>query len=252
MPGDAGVREHRLVLERRRVHLAVAVALEHAAQSVGDRAQLARLVGQHVAGAAGDRMHHRGVRETTRGPARWRHALDARAELAQALVDALVPAVDLADVADLAATLGAQRREQHRHPGADVRRLDALAAQSARAGDDRAVRVAHDDVGAHQDQLVGEDQAVLEHPLVHEDRALGLRGERDRDRGQIGRERRPGTVLDLALVLPHVGLHDELLPAGHEHVVAVELGAQAQALEHEADHAQVAGHGVLDAQLAPR
>jgi hypothetical protein len=50
--------EHRLVLERRRVHLAVAVALEHAAQSVGDRAQLARLVWQHVTRAAGDRMHH--------------------------------------------------------------------------------------------------------------------------------------------------------------------------------------------------
>src|SRR5688572_8154200 len=56
-------------------------------------------------------------------------ALDARAELAQALVDALVAAVDLADVADLRASLGAQGRDEHRHAGADVGRLDALAAQ---------------------------------------------------------------------------------------------------------------------------
>ena len=62
-----------------------------------------------------------------------RDALDARAEVAQALVDALVAAVDLADVADLRAPVGAQRGDQHRHAGADVGRLDALAAQPRRA-----------------------------------------------------------------------------------------------------------------------
>src|ERR1700679_4282130 len=68
-------------------------------------------------------------------------ALDVRPQLAQALVDPLVAAVDLADVADFAAALRAQRRQQHRHPRADVRRLDALAAQASRTGDDRAVRI---------------------------------------------------------------------------------------------------------------
>src|SRR3954462_7513639 len=75
-------------------------------------------------------------------------ALDPRAEIPQAFVDALVAAVDLADVADLAAAAGGQRRDQHRHAGADVGRLDAPTAQSARPGDDRAVRVAEHDVGA--------------------------------------------------------------------------------------------------------
>ena len=42
--GHVRTREHRLVLERRRVHLAVAVALEHRAQGVGDGANLARLI----------------------------------------------------------------------------------------------------------------------------------------------------------------------------------------------------------------
>ena len=48
-------------------------------------------------------------------------ALDARAEGLKALVDALVAAVDLADVADLQAALGAEGRDEHGHAGADVR-----------------------------------------------------------------------------------------------------------------------------------
>src|SRR5919112_5838036 len=81
-------------------------------------------------------------------------ALDAGAERAQALVDALVPAVDLADVVDLGLALRAQRRDQHRHARPDVRRGDALAAQPARADDDRAVRIADRDLRSHRDQLV--------------------------------------------------------------------------------------------------
>src|SRR3954454_22513745 len=61
------------------------------------------------------------------------HALDARAQLAQALVDPLIAAVDLADVADLAGALGAQRGDEHGHAGADVGALHALAVKPARA-----------------------------------------------------------------------------------------------------------------------
>jgi hypothetical protein len=43
---------------------------------------------------------------------------------------------------------------------------------------------------------------------------------------------------------------DELLAARDDDVVAVELGAQPQALEHQPDHAQVVGHAVGDPQLA--
>src|SRR5829696_10044265 len=69
-------------------------------------------------------------------------ALDARAERAQALVDALVSAVDLADVVDLGLALGAQRGDQHRHARPDVRALHARAVQPGRPGHDRPVRVA--------------------------------------------------------------------------------------------------------------
>ena len=80
----------------------------------------------------------------------------------------------------------------------------------AGAADDRAVRVAERDVGAHQDELVGEDQAVLEHPLVDQHRALALGRQRDGDRRQVGRERRPRAVLDLGLVLADVARGDQL------------------------------------------
>ena len=39
------------------------------------------------------------------------------------------------------------------------------------------MRVAQGYVGTHENELVGEDQAVLEHPLVDQHRALALRGQ---------------------------------------------------------------------------
>src|SRR5215203_1239017 len=57
-------------------------------------------------------------------------ALDAGAQVAQALVDALVAAVDLADVADLAHPVRAQGGDEHGHAGADVGRLHPLAPQA--------------------------------------------------------------------------------------------------------------------------
>jgi hypothetical protein len=50
--------EDRLVLDGRRVDLAIAVALEDVPKSVGDRAQLPHLVGEHVAGPARDAVDH--------------------------------------------------------------------------------------------------------------------------------------------------------------------------------------------------
>src|SRR5439155_14626981 len=97
-------------------------------------------------------------------------ALDARAEGPQPLVDPLVAAVDLADVADHRGALGRKRGYEHRHAGTDVRALEPLTVELRRARDDRSVRVAEDDPRAHADQLVDEEQATLEHLLEDEDR----------------------------------------------------------------------------------
>ena len=57
---DAGPRECPLVLERRRVDLAEAGGVEHGVHPVGHRPDLAHLVREHVAGAAGYAIDLRG------------------------------------------------------------------------------------------------------------------------------------------------------------------------------------------------
>src|SRR5438270_3684808 len=98
--------------------------------------------------------------------------LDSRSQIPQSLVDPLVAAVDLADVADLGGAVGAQRGDQHGHPGPDIRRLHSLPGQEPRTEDDRAVGITDRDRRAHQLQLVAEEQPVLEHLLVDHDRPL--------------------------------------------------------------------------------
>src|SRR5688572_13184908 len=158
-------------------------------------------------------------------------ALNPRTERAQPLVDPLVAPVDLRDVADGRRAFGAEARDEHRHPGSDVRALQALAVELRRPGDDDAMRVADDDAGAHADELVHEEQAVLEHLLEEEDRPLRLGGNNNRDRREIGRERRPDAVLDLRDLPAEVVLDDEVLPRGHVHRVSSQLDPHAEALE---------------------
>ena len=58
-PAQVGAGQHRLVLERGGVHLAVAGVLEDAAHGLRDGAQLARFVRKDVSGPARDGMDHR-------------------------------------------------------------------------------------------------------------------------------------------------------------------------------------------------
>ncbi len=73
----------------------------------------------------------------------------------------------------------------------------------------------------------------------------------ERDRGQVGREGRPGAVLDLRDRVAEVGLDPQLLPGGDEHVPAVHLRVQAEAAELAAHHQQVERLDVADAQVSP-
>src|SRR5690242_10740700 len=52
------------------------------------------------------------------------NAGNRRAQRVQTLIDALVTALDLADIVDEAGALGAERGQQHRHAGADVGGLE--------------------------------------------------------------------------------------------------------------------------------
>ena len=122
--------------------------------------------------------------------------------------------------------------------------LDALAV-AARTADDRPVGIAERDPSAHGEQLVDEEEAVLEHLLEDQDRTPRLGGEGEGDRGQVGRERRPGTVVDLRDRVAEVVPDLERLVRWHEHVVALDHRLQAEAREVAADRDQVVGlrHG---------
>ena len=84
-----------------------------------------------------------------------RAPFDVRAEGQQLVLQPLVAAVDLADVADLAGSFGCQRRDHQRHAGADVRADHGVAAQRRRADYHRAVRVAQDDLCAEGVSEIG-------------------------------------------------------------------------------------------------
>src|SRR5262249_20765948 len=104
-------------------------------------------------------------------------ALDLGAERAQPLLDALVAANDLADVADRRGAVRAEARDQHRPARANIGALHSLPVQPRGPGDNRAVRVAEDDPGPHVDELVDEEEPALEHLLEDQDGALCLRGD---------------------------------------------------------------------------
>src|SRR5687768_5721382 len=61
--------------------------------------------------------------------------LDPGAECPETFIDALVAAIDLPHVVDDALSLRAERGDEHRHAGADVRRLERRAAQLRRSDD---------------------------------------------------------------------------------------------------------------------
>src|SRR5215218_4214443 len=187
-----------------------------------------------------------------RGPPASAGAFDVGPQGPQALVDALVAPVDLAHVADDRLAVGGEGGHQQGHAGADVGRLQPLPVQRGGAVDDHPVGVADDDPGPHADQLVHEHQAVLEHLLEDQHGPPGLGGDRDRDRGQVGRERRPGPVVDRRDRLAEVVLDLKDLVAGHpQAAAAVQLPGQPEAAEADLDRAQVVLDHALDGQLAP-
>src|SRR5205823_6877369 len=108
---------------------------------------------------------------------------------------------------------------------------EALAVELRGPVDDGPVRVAEDDPRAHADELVDEEEAVLEHLLEDEDRPPRLGRDRERDRGEVGRERWPRPVLDLRYLTAEIVLDGEDLAVGDEHARLLELELHAEALE---------------------
>ena len=127
---------------------------------------------------------------------------DFCAEGVEAEVDVLVAAVDLLNVVDFGSTLGTHGGEQHGYTGTDIGRGHAPGAELELvvvAYDNGAVGVAEDDLGAHVDELVDEEQAALEHLLVYEHAALALGGDHQQNAQKV-RLIMPWLLLELVLV----------------------------------------------------
>src|SRR6266851_1147827 len=77
-------------------------------------------------------------------------------ERRQPRIDALVAALDLADVLNDRVSLSRERREQHRHARANIGTLHHLTPQWRWSRDHRAMGIAQHDARAHADQLVDE------------------------------------------------------------------------------------------------
>src|SRR5262249_52416541 len=82
---------------------------------------------------------------------------------------------------------------------------------------------------------VDEEQPVLEHLLEDQDRPVRLGGQRQRDRGQVRRECRPGAVVDLGDRIPLIVADCQLLLGRHQQVLALDHGLQAEPTEVAAD-----------------
>ena len=88
------------------------------------------------------------------------------------------------------------------------------------ADDVGAVRVAEDDLRAHVDEFVDEKQTALEHFLVDEHGAFGLRGHHQNDTDKVRCEAGPGRIGHGEDAAVHEGLHLVMRLRGNEDVVA--------------------------------
>jgi alpha-L-rhamnosidase len=94
-------------------------------------------------------------------------------------------------------------------------------------GDNRAVRIAQHDAGAHADQLVDEEHARFEHLFVHQDQPIALRGRHDGDGHEIGGECRPWLVLELRHMAAEVGANLAGLLRRHDQIVSIDRACNA-------------------------
>ena len=115
------------------------------------------------------------------------------------------------------------------------------------AHDHGAVRVAEDNLRTHVDELVGEEEAALEHLLVEEHAALRLGGHHQQHRQQVGGEAGPGGVGYRHDGAVDKRLHLIVVVIGYPQIVVLLLHLHAQPAEGVGDDAQVAHRHIVDA-----
>ena len=115
----------------------------------------------------------------------------------EAVLDIFVATVDLVDVVNLTRSFGTHGRDEHRDTGTDIGAGHVVVFELTGvvvSDDHSAVRVTEDDLRAHINQFIHEEQTRLEHLLVNEHRPACL-GSDHKDHGQqIRCQTRPGCI----------------------------------------------------------
>ncbi len=112
--------------------------------------------------------------------------------------------------------------------------------------------ITEDDARAHRHELVGEEQPALEHLLEHEHGATRLCRDDDRDRREVGRELRPGAVLDLRDRPAEIVDDPELLSRRHVNRVGFQLDLDPQAPQHREHRPEIVADDPVDRDLSAR
>lgn len=121
------------------------------------------------------------------------YTLDVCPELVEACLYILIATVYLPDVLDAACAFGTHSCDEQGDTCTDIGACHAACTELdavVLTHDDGAVRVAEDDLRAHVDELVDEEETALEHLLMDKHGAAGLGGY-DEEHGEQVR-RRPG------------------------------------------------------------
>src|SRR5687768_11713313 len=111
------------------------------------------------------------------------------------------------------------------------------------------MRITENDLRAHGNQLVDEEESGLEHLLVHHDQPVALSGCHDGDRHRVRGECRPRLVLELRYMVAHVRLNLECLLRRNDQILSVYLALDSKALETHSRRSQMLDACILDAQL---
>jgi len=181
------------------------------------------------------------------------YAFDGCTKGGESSFDVFVSAVNLLDVADHADTVGGHGGDEQGDAGADVGAGHLGAVEFhlvVVSDDDGTVRVAEDDLGAHVDEFIDEEEAAFEHLLMDEHGTFGLGGDDEQNAQQVGRETRPRGVGDGHGAAVHEGLHLVVLVLGDVDVVANALDGDADASEGLGNDAEVFVADILDGDVA--
>ena len=173
-------------------------------------------------------------------------------ESVEAAVYVLVATVNLLDVLYDTLAIGIESRKQQCHTGTNVGRSHCGGAQAALmvvADDGCTMGVAEDNLCAHINQFVHEEEPTLEHLLVDEHRAFGLGGHHKEHTQQVGSEAGPRRIGDGHNGAIHKTLNLVVLLTGDENIVAALLKADTHTLKLRRNDAEVLKRHIFDCQL---